>query len=143
LQCSFSTIRTRHVAEDISQSLTAQQRNMEAAAMSLQGQLQIVQKPTEDLHTSQIESQDHKSTLLRQFVGKMAAIRNSQALSVDLVEKTHQEGRAQRVADTGRIGVDVYYGYNDQSIQMRDNPGIINFGSKNWVLSILLDSASS
>jgi hypothetical protein len=100
LQCSFSTIRTRHVAEDISQSLTAQQRNMEAAAMSLQGQLQIVQKPTEDLHTSQIESPDHKSTLLRQFVGKMAAIRNSQALSVDLVEKTHQEDRAQRVADT-------------------------------------------
>jgi hypothetical protein len=129
LQCSFSTIRTRHVAEDISQSLTAQQRNMEAAATSLQGQLQIVQKPTEDLHTSQVESQDHKSTLLRQFVGKMAAIRNSQALSVDLVEKTHQEDRAQRVADTGRIGVDVYYGYNDQSIQMRDNPEIIIFGT--------------
>jgi hypothetical protein len=99
---------------------------MEAAATSLQGQLQIVQKPMEDLHTSQMENQDHENTLRRQFVGEMVAIRNSQALLADLVEKTQGEARAQRAANTDRKGGDVYYEYNDQGIQIRDNPGTIN-----------------
>lgn len=102
---------------------------MEAAATSLQGQLQTVQRSMEDLHTSQMENRDHENTLLRQFVGEMAAIRNSQALLADLVEKT-QEAQAQRAANTDRKGKDIYYGYNYQGIQMRDNAGVINFGSK-------------
>ena len=83
-----------------------------------------------DLHTSQMENRDHENTLLRQFNGEMAAIRNSQALLADLVEKTKEEARAQRAANADRKGGNVYYGYNDQGIQMRDNDGTINFGTK-------------
>jgi DNA-binding transcriptional regulator YbjK len=103
---------------------------MEAAATSLQGQLQTVQRSMEDLYTSQMADRDHESTLLRLFAGEMAAIRNSQALLADLMEKTKEEAQAQRDTNADRKGGDVYYGYNDQGIQMRDNPGTINFGSK-------------
>jgi hypothetical protein len=130
VQRSFSTIRTGQVAEDISQSLIAQQRDMEAAATSLQGQLQTVQRSMEDLYTSQMENREHENTLLRQFAGEMAAIRNSQALLADLVEKTQEEARAQRDANTDRKGGDVHYGYNYKGVQMRDNSGPINLGSK-------------
>jgi hypothetical protein len=130
VQRSFSTIRTGQVAEDISQSLTAQQRDMEAAATSLQGQLQTVQGSMEDLYTSQMENREHENTLLRQFAGEMAAIRNSQALLADLVEKTQEEARAQRAAKTDRNGGDVHNGYSYKGNMMGHNYGNVNFGSK-------------
>jgi DNA-binding transcriptional regulator YbjK len=130
VQHSFSTIRTHHVVDDISQSLTAQQRDMEAAATSLQGQLQTVQRSMEDLYTSQMANQDHENILLRQFAGEMAAIRNSQALLADLVEKTKEEAQAQRAADKDGSGGAVHNGVNNQGVVMRDNGGTINLGSK-------------
>jgi hypothetical protein len=130
VQRSFSTIRTGQVAEDISQSLAAQQSDMEAAATSLQGQLRTVQQSMADVHTSQMVNQDHANILFSQFAGEMAAISNAQALLADLVEKTQEEARAQRDANTDRKGGDVHYGYNYKGVQMRDNSGPINLGSK-------------
>jgi WD40 repeat protein len=96
---------------------------MEAAATSLQGQLQTVQRSMEDLHTSQMEDKEHENTLLRQFAGEVATICNSQALLADLAEKTQEEARAQRAANTDRKRVDLYYEYGDQDIRMDARTG--------------------
>jgi hypothetical protein len=100
---------------------------MEAAATSLQGQLQTVQRSMEDLYTSQMANRDHESILLRQFAGEMAAIRNSQALLADLVEKTEEEARAQRATSANQGGGVVNYGDYNQGFMMRDSSGTINY----------------
>jgi hypothetical protein len=103
---------------------------MEAAATSLQGQLQIVQRSMEDLYTSQMANQDHENILLRQFAGEMAAIRNSQALLADLVDKTKEEAQLQRDANNDARGGVVNYGNVGTGVMMRDSSGTINVDTR-------------